>query len=140
MIIFQVSCPSTKEIIWPLEFQRMKKKKHTFWLEELKTSQVNLKIQRGGMLWPVLQSTTDLPVLPPSYRRIGLNSLGFHLKSEYSGQEKINKGLAKDDHYFQGFEELSQVRIGSYRTIMVNGTNHIMQMEKHLNNQSFPYR
>jgi len=57
-----------------------KKKKHTFWLEELKTSQVNLKIQRGGMLWPVLQSTTDLPVLPPSYRRIGLNSLGFHLE------------------------------------------------------------
>jgi len=80
MIIFQVSCPSAKEIIWPLEIQGMKKKKHTFWLEELKTSQVNLKIQRGGMLWPVLQSTTDLPVLPPSYRRIGLNSLGFHLE------------------------------------------------------------
>ena len=49
------------------------------------------------------------------------------MKSEYWRQEKINKGLAKDDHYFQGLEEISQVRrIGSYRTIMVNGTNHIM--------------
>ena len=28
----------------------------------------------------VLQSTTDLPVVPPSYRKIGLNSLGFHFE------------------------------------------------------------
>lgn len=76
-----------------------------------------------------------------SYRKIGFKFTRFPLKSEYWGQEKINKGLAKDDHYFQGLEEISQVRrIGSYRTIMVNGTNHIMQMEKHLNNQSLPYR
>ena len=27
-----------------------------------------------------LQSTTDLLVLPPRYRRIGLNSLEFHLE------------------------------------------------------------
>lgn len=71
--------PISKEVIWPLQTQRVKKY-HTLWLEELKTSQVNLKTQRGDMLWPVLQSTTDLPVLPPSYRKIGLNSLGFHFE------------------------------------------------------------
>lgn len=79
MITFQVSCPSAKEVTWPLQTQRVKKY-HTFWLEELKTSQVYLKTQRGELLWPVLQSTTDLPVLPPSYRKIGLNSLGFHFE------------------------------------------------------------